>query len=63
MTLRTDPPFPITEFPGSFVRMPQGSGLPHFGQAKTATFVAYFTYGWKSKEIWKSAVSLLEKEY
>ncbi|KAJ6476041.1 aquaporin-like protein [Mycena vitilis] len=44
----------MTDFPGSFVRVAQ-DGQPSFVPRRSNTFVAYFTHGWTSTEIWKAA--------
>ncbi|KAJ7034523.1 aquaporin-like protein [Mycena alexandri] len=55
LSLRIDPPFTMTDFPGSFVRIVQ-EGQPSFVPRRSHTLVAYFTHGWTSAEIWKAAL-------
>jgi hypothetical protein len=55
LSLRIDPPFTMTDFPGSFVRIVH-EGQPSFVPRKSYTLVAYFTHGWTDAEIWKAAV-------
>ncbi|KAJ7896955.1 aquaporin-like protein [Mycena leptocephala] len=54
LSLRIDPPFTMTDFPGSFVRIVH-EGQPSFVPRKSYTLVAYFTHGWTEAEIWKAA--------
>ncbi|KAJ7753805.1 aquaporin-like protein [Mycena metata] len=54
LSLRLDPPFTMTDFPGSFVRIVQ-EGQPLF-VPRSQTLVAYFMHGWTNPEIWKAAL-------